>query len=437
MVTYKILLDTRRAKSDGTYAVTIRITCNRKSSTFNTGVFIQDTFWIEDKSIISSSHPNGNLLNKKVTEEYLKVQKAVIELEAEDSFNFDTLKDRLKDGHKLPTVTKSITFKSFSDQLVTDMLAINKTGNAIIYSTTINRFTAFVASPKLRFMDIDYTLLEAFKRKLIKDGMKQNTISNYFRTLRAIYNKAIKAKVVDRSRYPFLDISIKSERTAKRAISINDLTKIAQHELKPKSRQWHARNYFLLSFCLIGASFTDLAYLTPANIKKGRLIYKRRKTGKELSIKLQPYTKRLLLYYASMNTKYLIPVLSSGIIEDSLQAKRLIAQWIKTTNKWLGKIATDRKIEDEVTTYVARHTWATTAKRLGYSIELIAEAMGHEHGNKITNIYLDNFDQSLIDTMNDKVITSVASCILQVSCRYKYILAPLNRKYRGQPLELI
>jgi integrase/recombinase XerD len=105
-----------------------------------------------------------------------------------------------------------------------------------------------------------------------------------------------------------------------------------------------------------------------------------------------------------MNIKYLLPVLPNGVVEDSMAAKRAISQWIKTTNKWLNKIAEDCKIEDEVTTYVARHTWATTAKRLGYSIELIAEAMGHEHGNKITNIYLDTFDQSLIDEMNKKVI---------------------------------
>jgi hypothetical protein len=129
--------------------------------------------------------------------------------------------------------------------------------------------------------------------QLIKDGVKQNTISNYFRTLRAIYNKAIKAKMVDRSHYPFLNIPIKTERTAKRAISVDELVTIAKRELKPKSQEWHSRNYFFLSFSLIGISFTDLAYLTPNNIKKGRLTYKRKKTGKELSIKLPPYTQHL------------------------------------------------------------------------------------------------------------------------------------------------
>jgi integrase len=287
------------------------------------------------------------------------------------------------------------------------MTMINKAGNSIVYQTVTNRLLVFADNPKLKFINITYTFLDEFKRQLIKDGVKQNTISNYFRTLRAIYNKAIKAKLIDRSHYPFLDIQIKTERTAKRAITVDDLTKFAKCQFKPKSRQWYAQNYFLLSLSLIGASFTDLAYLTPDNIRKGRLTYKRRKTGKELSIKLSPYTEKILNSYRGLSAKYLLQVIQPNVIEDSLRAKALISQWIKTTNKWLADIAKECKLEVEVTTYVSRHTWATTAKRLGYSIEVIAEAMGHEHGNKITNIYLYAFDQSLIDEVNEKVINII------------------------------
>ena len=73
----------------------------------------------------------------------------------------------------------------------------------------------------------------------------------------------------------------------------------------------------------------------------------------------------------------------------------------------MKELAKQCDINETITTYVARHSWATTAKRLGYSNELIAEAMGHEYGNKITNIYLDNFDQSVIDELNEKVINSI------------------------------
>jgi integrase len=78
--------------------------------------------------------------------------------------------------------------------------------------------------------------------------------------------------------------------------------------------------------------------------------------------------------------------------------------WIKTTNKYIKRLGQEVGIASPLTTYVARHQFATTAKRLGYSNELIAEALGHEYGNKITNIYLDSFDQEVVDDMHWKVI---------------------------------
>ena len=404
MVYYRVILDDRRPKADGIYPVIVRVIHNRKNTSLATGERVQKAHWQIEAGLVNSSHPNFQLLNKSISEFYLKVQKAVLQLESEHNFTFEALKERLLASSEPLRNTKTAYFNDYAKHLIDGMFAINKTGNAIVYKTTTNRLMAFANRPKLKFTEIDYTFLEAFKDKLTIDGVKQNTISNYFRTLRAIYNKAIKAKLVDRSHYPFLDITIKTERTAKRAIGIDQLLKIYNLSPKPKTPQWHARNYFLLSFSLIGASFTDLAYLKHSNIRHGRLIYKRRKTGKELNIKLVPLTIQLLELYKGSNQEYLLPAVPLNVQENSLQAKKHILQWIKTTNKWLGRIARDCGIEEEVTTYVARHTWATSAKRLGYSNELIAESMGHEYGNKITNIYLDSFDQRVVDELNERVI---------------------------------
>ena len=224
------------------------------------------------------------------------------------------------------------------------------------------------------------------------------------KSIRAIYNKAIKAKLIDRSYYPFQDISIKSERTAKRAVVIDDLKSLNQIDLPINSKEWHARNYFLLSFCLRGMSFTDMAYLSTKNLSKGYLRYRRRKTHKQYEVKLVAKAIEILSHYEGKNKKYLIPILPTTIVEDSFDAKKVISQWIKTTNKWLKRLGVKCEIDEPLTTYVGRHTWATTAKRLGYSNELIAEAMGHEYGNKITNIYLDSFEQSVIDEMNYTIV---------------------------------
>ncbi|WP_184547438.1 site-specific integrase [Mucilaginibacter sp. FT3.2] len=438
MVTYKVLLDTRRAKSDGTYSVQIRITYNRKSSTLNTGVFVKETFWDDAQAKVANTHPNAPLLNKRTTEFYLKVQKAVLELEGEDNFEFDALKERLSDNYITPKTKRNREFKEFADQLIAGMYAANETGNATVYQTATNRLMAFANNPKVRFVDINYTFLESFKRHLTKQGIKPNSVSNYFRTLRAIYNKAIKAKLVDRSHYPFLDVTVKTEKTAKRAITLEDLRRILYEPYKLKSQEWHARSYFLLSFALRGASFTDLAYLKPSNIDKHMLAYKRRKTGTELKIKVIPEVTKLLSYYASSNSKYLLPILPYDIIEGSREAKKLIAQWIKTTNKYLDRIGIKLGIDDEITTYVSRHTWATSAKKLGFSNELIAECLGHEYGNKITNIYLDTFDQSIIDKVNSVVLLNLKSCQREDKHLHRYGLNSMfnDPSFKGQKLKL-
>jgi integrase/recombinase XerD len=148
------------------------------------------------------------------------------------------------------------------------MMDVNRTGNAIVYQTAVNRLLNYSGNENLKFVEIDYLLLDAFRHKLILDGAKTNTVGNYFRSIRAIYNIAIKSKVVDRSLYPFYDVKIKQQKTTKRAIDIQGINEILGLDIKFKSPMWHARNYFMLSFLLIGASFTDLAYLKPETLLK-------------------------------------------------------------------------------------------------------------------------------------------------------------------------
>lgn len=101
----------------------------------------------------------------------------------------------------------------------------------------------------------------------------------------------------------------------------------------------------------------------------------------------------------------MLPILDKTIKEDSLKAKKVIKQWIKTTNKYLKRHSLEIQSEINITTYSSRHSFATIAKYLGYSNELIAEALGHEYGNRTTNIYLDTFDTNKIDNMHEHIIS--------------------------------
>lgn len=405
MANAKIILDTRRAKSDGSFNVVIRITHFKKVYTINSGVSVMEKFWNEKNSEVTRFHPNSKLLNLKVSKDFFSIQKAILKLE--DDFCIEDLRNLIDGKSKKKEVT---TFKSFADELISQMMQTSKTGNALVYQTAVNRLVTYCGKD-ISFVDIDFTLLDQFKHHLLISGLKLNSISNYFRSIRAIYNKAIKLKVIDRSYYPFYDISIKGEKTIKRALLEDDIYKLEHILLKletPPTESytavWKSLNYFLLSYYLIGMSFTDLAYLKPENIVEGRVVFRRRKTHKYYNVKIFPKAEKILSKLASNNRSYLLSILPEGTPEDSIESKKIIKQWIKTTNKYLKRLSKEAEINREITTYVARHTFATTAKRLGFSNELIAEAMGHEYGNKITNIYLDNFDGSVIDDMHYKVI---------------------------------
>jgi integrase/recombinase XerD len=399
MATIKTILDTRRAKSDGTFNVIFRITHIKKVYTINSGVSLQMCFWNHKNCEVERAYPNSKLLNIKLSKEHFKIEQALLVLD--DDFTIEKLKNMLSGK---PTNEPAETFQVFSNKVIQQMFEANRTGNAIVYNSAVTRLINYCGSD-VSFTDINYQLLDEFKHHLITSGLKQNSISNYFRSIRAIYNKAIKLKVVDRAYYPFYDITIKSEKTSKRAISKQELQKVIHIPLEENSTAWKSLNYFLLSFYLRGISFTDLAYLKHSNIVNGRIEFKRRKTHKNYSVKLFSPAETIINKLHREGNSYLLPILTNAATEDSLEAKKIINQWIKTTNKYLKRLSIQAGLSSSITTYTSRHSFATVAKRLGYSNELIAEALGHEYGNKITNIYLDTFDTEVLDAMHLQVIS--------------------------------
>lgn len=398
MANVKVLLDQRRAKSDGTFNIIFRITDYKKFCTINSGVSIDAKYWNSKKALIDKSHPNSKLLNIKLSKAFFKIEQSILTLDEE--FSIEKFKGLVTDTSQKGSKD---TFETFSNKLIEQMMEVNRVGNALIYRTAVNRLISYCGKD-IAFTEINYKLLNEFNHHLITSGLKQNSISNYFRTIRAIYNKALKEKIIDRSLYPFHDISIKSEKTAKRAVLKEDIVKLLEIPLPRDSSSWRALNYFVLSFYLRGISFTDLAYLKQSNIIEGRIEYKRRKTHKNYSVKLFPVAESIINQLNVPGGDFLLPIIPIGVSENSIRAKRMIQQCIKTTNKYLKRLSEEAGLSNTVTTYSSRHSFATIAKRMGYSNELIAESLGHEYGNKITNIYLDTFEVEVLDVMHKHVI---------------------------------
>lgn len=146
------------------------------------------------------------------------------------------------------------------------MQASGNIGNFIAYSCAINKLKSYANTDKLEFEAITYRFLEDFNSSMLADGIKVNSISLYFRTVRALFNKAIKDGTLEAKFYPFSSIKIRNEKTINRALTRPEMTKIASLKLTINTPIWHQRNLFLLSHCFIGINLGDLLTLTRENM---------------------------------------------------------------------------------------------------------------------------------------------------------------------------
>lgn len=249
----------------------------------------------------------------------------------------------------------------------------------------------------MRFTNIAPLLCH--ERYLIKAGKKPNSIRIYINNLRATFNHAIDNDVIKQELFPFRKFKTKSAQTEKRNLTAAEIRKLLKLKLSPA--QQTAMDLFMLSFYMAGINFKDMLFLTPKNVFKGRVTYKRAKTGKSISVKLWPETLRLI-------KKYEGKVLLLHFSEDTNQ-KRKTVQYkdiIKNVNKHLKKIAVKAKLEIPLSTYYARHSVATIAYSLKIPEATISEMLGHSFGNPVTNVYISR-DNKQADAALRKVIDAV------------------------------
>jgi len=401
MVKIKIILDTRKVNKDNAYPLCFRIYHRGKSTIRSVKIYLQKEQWDDEKKLVLKCHPQSSALNKRILKEFASLQSELLLAEDDKVVQFFNPTPVAV----IPKVEVKQTIETFVNELIAELRLDNKIGNAWVYESSLNALNKFHPND-LYFENIDYQFLDKYNKHLMRSGVKHNTAFFYLRTLRAFYNKAIKHKLVDRSLYPFHDITLKPEKTKKRAIDKLLIKEILDLNLPESSTVWHVRNWFMLSFYLMGISIVDLALLSTDNIKNGRITYKRQKTGKHYDIKLLPQALAIIGLYKKQPYGFILPIINRRTKNDE-ERLRLIKDRTRLANKYLKRMADTIETDETITTYTSRHSWATICKKLGFSIEIIAEALGHEYGNKTTAVYLDSFDPDVIDSANEIVANSL------------------------------
>ena len=383
--------------SNGESPLMLQVSKGGKRQYQSLGVSVNPKFWDFSKNKPKSNCPNREYILKLILNKQAELQQRMLELNAEQKeYTTTTL---LHDEHRKFELK---TVKQFYQELIEQYMANEKCGNRLIYKSSYNSINVFTnGNLEIPFSAIDVAWLNKYEKWLRSKGNKETTMSLMFRTLRSAYNKAIESKCARKSDYPFNDYRISKfdVSTEKRAIAKADVLKFSTdvHSIGKQQYVQLSKDIFIFSYLCGGINFTDIANLTKDNIIEGkRLHYIRQKTGKLIKLGLSEEALKIIKRYAVESKGYLFPILNAQLHKTPLQKQNRIHKMLGKVNKNLKLLAAQLGVEANLTTYVARHSFASVLKKSGVNIALISEALGHSDLTT-TQIYLDSFDNEQID----------------------------------------
>lgn len=397
MATLSLVLDKRRQKKDGTYPLVFQIVLKTVPVKISTGISVKEEDFDRKNGFIKSDMS----LNRELfrTEETYRQRLEQFNLHYPNSKNANDLKCFLQNK-----ASNELTISEFWDNTIQELIVMGRLGGANVHKQSKSAIGKYVDLNR-SFQHFTYRELIKLEQQMHLAGISVNGMGVYLRSFRTICNKAIKEDVVPYEWYPFRKYRIRKDKTTPRVISKNELSSYFRLNLSPSHPSYVYWTVGKLIFMLRGINITDLLLLNKSNIKNRRIIYKRSKTGKIYSIKLTEAIEEELAKFTPNDT--LLGLITKEQI-NSTRRKEHFTQRIKIINKYLGRLGVLLGYEEKLTTYVFRYSYANVAKQLGYSKDLIAEALGHEYGNSVTGIYLEQFDLEVVDGMNENIIATVS-----------------------------
>jgi site-specific recombinase XerD len=301
---------------------------------------------------------------------------------------------------------KSKTFIAFMDKLILSMHENRQFGTAKNYQRARKSFTSFCQKESISFEEISGDLINQYERWLKNKNVSKNTVSFYMRNLRSVYNKAVECQYIEQT-FPFKKAYTGVDRTTNRAMDESLIVSLKNLNLSRNRSLASARDLFLFSFYSRGMAFVDMAFLKKSHIKNNVLYYSRHKTSQSMSVRLEPCIIEIINRYSVLtkSSDYLLPIITE--VDDQKAYKQYLNK-LSYYNKLLKQIADMLNLNTQLTSYVARHTWATVARNRNIPISVISAGMGHS-SESITKIYLASLEASVIDDANKMIINAISS----------------------------
>lgn len=307
---------------------------------------------------------------------------------------------------------------TFMKQVASELQVEGNFGTAHVYRSSLNAIIAYCEKEDLVFSEVTSEWLKGFEVHLRRRGCSWNTVSTYLRTFRAVYNRAVNLQEAPYVPYLFRSVYTGTHADYKRALGDGDMEKVFVDLSRVPGVPLpvrEAQELFILMFLLRGMPFVDLAYLRKSDLHDDVITYRRRKTGRSLSVTLTSEAMILVKKYMNHDSSspYLFSFLKSD--EGTREAYREYQLALRSFNQRLMLLGKLLGLEDKLSSYTARHTWATTAYYCEVHPGIISEAMGHS-SITVTETYLKPFRSKKIDEANKMVINYVKSVTGSAIC---------------------
>lgn len=282
------------------------------------------------------------------------------------------------------------------------------------YRTALRSFRRFNKGKDRCMSSVSVATVLEYERWLHDNGVSFNTSSCYLRSLRAIYNKAAERRLVGNVN-PFKKAFTGNVPTVKRGMDITNVRLLQSLCLPVGSRLQLTRDLFLFSFYAMGMPFTDMAYLRKCNICDSLLVYSRRKTGKRVTVRIEPCMLHIMKRYAVAGTDYVFPILYKVKNGKTLPIDYNTA--LNSYNRDLKHLSKVAGIKTSLTSYVARHSWASYAYAQNVSLSVISKALGHSNP-RTTLVYVNELTDDRVARENKKLLKGIFRTPLGKRCNY-------------------
>ena len=307
--------------------------------------------------------------------------------------------DSSEPSDELPsTASQPIMMLDYMQRQIETMIRDRQFSTARNYRRAMNSLAGYLAGRDLPLRELTEAFVEGYNAHLEHRGLVRNTVSFYMRILRAAYNKAVGERLIDQG-YPFRHVYTGVDQTRKRAVDERIIVRLSQLDLRHSVALSRARDLFLFSYCTRGMAFIDMASLRRTNIRNGMICYTRHKTRQQLCVRIEPVVQRIIDKYAAHSPIYVLPVLRVGSPDELFTRYQTALNYY---NRQLKILSAMLGLDCSLTSYTARHSWATAARNHNIPISVISAGMGHT-SEQTTQIYLSMLENSVIDRANHRI----------------------------------